>query len=53
MTERMAGKVALVSGGARGMGAAHVREMIAEGARVVAGDTVSYTHLTLPTIYSV
>ena len=38
MTERMAGKVALVSGGARGMGAAHVREMIAEGARVVAGD---------------
>ena len=38
MSERLAGKVALVSGGARGMGAAHVREMIAEGARVVASD---------------
>jgi 3alpha(or 20beta)-hydroxysteroid dehydrogenase len=35
---RLAGKVALVSGGARGMGASHVRTMVGEGARVVFGD---------------
>lgn len=35
---RLAGKVALVTGGARGMGAATVRRFVAEGARVVAGD---------------
>ena len=38
MAERLAGKVALISGGARGMGASHVRTMVAEGARVVFGD---------------
>ncbi|TVZ02185.1 SDR family oxidoreductase [Trebonia kvetii] len=32
------GKVALISGGARGMGAEHVRQFIAQGARVVFGD---------------
>ena len=38
MTGRLAGKVALVSGGARGMGASHVRSLVAEGAKVVFGD---------------
>lgn len=35
---RLAGKVALVSGGARGLGEAMVRAMVAQGARVVVGD---------------
>jgi 3alpha(or 20beta)-hydroxysteroid dehydrogenase len=35
---RLAGKVVLISGGARGMGAAHGRRFVAEGARVVLGD---------------
>jgi 3alpha(or 20beta)-hydroxysteroid dehydrogenase len=38
VAERLAGKVALVSGGARGMGASHVRMLVAEGAKVVFGD---------------
>ncbi|GFG64961.1 3-alpha-(or 20-beta)-hydroxysteroid dehydrogenase [Mycobacterium kubicae] len=38
MPNRLTGKVAIVSGGARGMGAAHVRAMVAEGAKVVSGD---------------
>ncbi len=38
MSGRLAGKVALISGAARGMGASHAREMIAHGARVVCGD---------------
>jgi NAD(P)-dependent dehydrogenase (short-subunit alcohol dehydrogenase family) len=35
---RVAGKVAVVTGGASGMGAAHVRRLAAEGATVVAAD---------------
>lgn len=35
---RVDGKVALISGGARGMGAAHARALVAGGAKVVAGD---------------
>ncbi|OBA60604.1 3-alpha-hydroxysteroid dehydrogenase [Mycobacterium sp. 1100029.7] len=38
MAERLAGKVALISGGARGMGASHVRAFVDEGAKVVFGD---------------
>jgi 3alpha(or 20beta)-hydroxysteroid dehydrogenase len=35
---RLAGKVALISGGARGMGEAFARAMVAQGANVVLGD---------------
>ena len=35
---RLTGKVALISGGARGMGAAHARALVAEDARVALGD---------------
>jgi 3alpha(or 20beta)-hydroxysteroid dehydrogenase len=35
---RVDGKVALISGGARGMGSSHARALVAEGARVVVGD---------------
>jgi 3alpha(or 20beta)-hydroxysteroid dehydrogenase len=37
---RLDGKVALITGGARGMGAEHVRRFVAEGARVVFGDVL-------------
>ena len=37
---RLAGKVAVISGGARGMGAAHARRFVAEGASVVIGDVL-------------
>jgi 3alpha(or 20beta)-hydroxysteroid dehydrogenase len=35
---RVDGKVALISGGARGMGASHARALVAGGAKVVTGD---------------
>jgi 3alpha(or 20beta)-hydroxysteroid dehydrogenase len=38
MTERFKGKVAFVSGGARGLGASHSRRFVQEGGRVVIGD---------------
>jgi 3alpha(or 20beta)-hydroxysteroid dehydrogenase len=38
VAERLAGTAALISGGARGMGASHVRRLVAEGAKVVFGD---------------
>ncbi|MFD5753435.1 SDR family oxidoreductase [Streptomyces sp. NPDC127033] len=37
---RFQGKVAIVTGGARGMGASHVRALAAEGARVLIGDVL-------------
>ena len=38
MTGRLTGKVAVISGAARGMGASHARALSAEGAEVVLGD---------------
>lgn len=35
---RLAGKVALISGAARGMGASHARAIVAQGAKVMLGD---------------
>src|SRR5215471_6772636 len=37
---RLDGKVALITGGARGMGKSHVRHLVSEGARVVFGDVL-------------
>jgi 3alpha(or 20beta)-hydroxysteroid dehydrogenase len=37
---RLAGRAAIVSGGARGIGAAHVRALVGEGAHVVIGDVL-------------
>lgn len=37
---RLDGKVALITGGARGMGKSHVRHLVAEGARVISGDVL-------------
>jgi 3alpha(or 20beta)-hydroxysteroid dehydrogenase/cyclopentanol dehydrogenase len=39
-TMKLAGKVALISGGARGMGAHEARLFVAEGAKVVMGDVL-------------
>ena len=36
--QRLQGKVALISGGARGMGESHARAMVAQGAKVVLAD---------------
>ncbi|MEU7305497.1 SDR family oxidoreductase [Streptomyces sp. NPDC007206] len=44
---RFDGKVAIVTGGARGMGASHVRGLVAEGARVVIGDLLDSEGKTL------
>jgi 3alpha(or 20beta)-hydroxysteroid dehydrogenase len=41
MAGRLQGAVAIVSGGARGMGASHVRGLVEEGARVVIGDVLA------------
>lgn len=38
--ERLSGKVALISGAARGMGAAHAERFVEEGARVVIADVL-------------
>ncbi len=40
MAGRLDGKVALISGAARGMGASHARYFVAEGAQVVLGDVL-------------
>ncbi|HTP19974.1 MAG TPA: SDR family oxidoreductase [Solirubrobacteraceae bacterium] len=38
---RLEGRLAIVSGGARGIGAAHVRALVGEGAHVVIGDVLA------------
>jgi 3alpha(or 20beta)-hydroxysteroid dehydrogenase len=46
---RVNGKIALISGGARGMGAAHARLLVAEGAKVVIGDLLDEEGTALAT----
>ena len=43
------GKTVIVTGAANGIGAALARHFAENGANVMCADTVSYTHLTLPT----
>lgn len=38
--QRVEGKVAIISGAARGMGAAHARALVAEGAKVIVSDII-------------
>jgi 3alpha(or 20beta)-hydroxysteroid dehydrogenase len=47
VSERVAGKVALISGGARGMGASHARVLAEHGANVVIGDLLDEEGRTL------
>jgi len=47
MSGRLAGRVALISGAASGMGAAHARAFVAEGAGVVLGDIADEAGLKL------
>lgn len=47
MGTRLAGKVALVTGASRGMGASFARAMVAQGARVVCGDVLDEEGLAL------
>ncbi|WP_068180057.1 glucose 1-dehydrogenase [Mycobacterium sp. UM_CSW] len=47
MTRRFDEKTILISGGARGMGAAHARAFVAEGGRVVIGDVLDEEGLRL------
>jgi 3alpha(or 20beta)-hydroxysteroid dehydrogenase len=42
MTARLAGKTALISGGARGQGAAHGRRLAEEGAAIILGDILEH-----------
>ena len=42
-------QVALVTGGRSGIGQACARNLATQGIRVFTAQTVSYTHLTLPT----
>jgi 3alpha(or 20beta)-hydroxysteroid dehydrogenase len=44
---RLAGKVAIITGAANGMGAAHARRFVAEGARVVLGDVADADGMAL------
>ena len=46
---RVDGKVALISGACRGMGAAHARLLVAEGAKVVIGDILDEEGKASPT----
>ncbi len=47
MTGRLAGKVALITGGSRGQGECEVRRFVTEGARVVVGDVLDEEGKTL------
>jgi 3alpha(or 20beta)-hydroxysteroid dehydrogenase len=40
VSRRLEGKVAIVTGGSRGQGAAHARAFVAEGARVAIADVL-------------